>query len=241
MKGKIEKVDPRLRLIICFVYSIIVAIEKNLDFIKYFSILPFFLLFFIENFKNFLKNFFIINFFILFFWVFLPFNIPGKPLYKIFIFSGTVEGVKYALLITFKTNLIFITNFVLIFSSHPFKIIHALHHLHLPEKLINILFLTARYIPVIENELNKIFKSLKARSFKFRTNLHTYKTIGNLVGILILRSYLKSDRIYKAMLLRSFSGTFWIYNHFEWKKKDTLFSIMATIYFLWILILKIMD
>ncbi|MCS7179879.1 MAG: energy-coupling factor transporter transmembrane protein EcfT, partial [bacterium] len=119
------------------------------------------------------------------------------------------------------------------------KIIHALHHLYFPKKLINILFLTTRYIPLVEREKNRIQRAMKMRCFRLQNNIHTYKTISNLVGVLILRSYMRGERIYKAMILRSFSGIFWIYYHFKWKKTDTFFSLCAIIYFLWIIILKI--
>ncbi|MEM5831427.1 MAG: cobalt ECF transporter T component CbiQ [Candidatus Aenigmatarchaeota archaeon] len=234
----IEKIDPRLRLIIGFIYSIFVAGEKNINFLKYYSILPLFLLIFVSEIKNFLKAFLLVNFFVFFCWFFLPFSIPGSEEFKIFKFSVSKEGIIYTFLITLKVNFIFITNFVLVFSSHPVRIIHALHHLRIPKRIINLLFLTQRYIPVIEKENNRIQKSMKIRCFRFRNNIHTYRTIGNLVSILILRAYFRAERIYKAMILRGFSGIFWTYYHFKWKSRDTFLSLCAIIYFLWIIILK---
>lgn len=233
-----EKIDPRLRVIVGFVYSFFVAVEKNPEIFIYYSIFPLILIFFIEDFKKFFKSFISVNIFVLFCFLFLPFSIPGREIFKILKFSITYEGIKYATLIMVKANLIFITNFIFVFSSHPVRIIHALHHLHVPQKIINILFLTTRYIPVIEREKNRIQRAMRMRVFSLKNNLHTYKTISNLVGLLILRSYMRAERIYKAMILRSFSGTFWIYHHFIWKKSDTFLSFCAIIYFLWIIILK---
>lgn len=233
-----EKIDPRVRLIIGFIYSIFVALEKNFHLFKFYSILPLILIFYIKDFKKFLKGFISINIFIILTWFFLPFSIPGKAIFHFLKFSATYQGIRYTTLITIKANLIFITNFVLIFSSHPIRTIHALHHLYLPRKLVNIFFLSTRYIPLIEREKDRIQRAMKMRSFRLKSNIHTYKTISNLVGILILRSYLRSERIYKAMILRSFSGIFWTYYHFKWKKTDTFFSLCAIIYFLWIIILK---
>jgi cobalt/nickel transport system permease protein len=228
---KIEDIDPRLRFLICFFYSVFIAIEKDFFLFFYYLILPVFLLPFINDFKKFLKGFIAVNFFIFLCWLFLPFSIPGKIILKIFKFNMTHEGIKYTLLITIKANLIFITNYVLIFSSHPVRIVHALHHLYIPEKLVNLLFFTIRYIPVIENEKNRIERAMKLRCFKPKTNIHTYKTIGNFLGQIILRSYERSKRVYKAMILRCFSGIFWVYHHFKWSKKDTFISICAIIYF----------
>jgi len=235
---KIEDIDPRLRFLICFFYSIFVAIEKDFSLFFYYLLLPFFLLPFINDFKKFLKGFFSVNFFIFLCWLFLPFSIPGKVIFKILKFNITYEGIKYTFLMTIKTNLIFITNYILIFSSNPVRIVHALHHLYIPQKLINLLFFTIRYIPVIENEKNKIERAMRLRCFKPETDLHTYKTIGNFVGQIILRSYERSKRIYKAMVLRCFSGIFWVYYHFKWSKKDTYILISAIIYFSIIFYLK---
>ncbi|MCM8766843.1 MAG: cobalt ECF transporter T component CbiQ [Candidatus Omnitrophica bacterium] len=232
-------IDPRLRLIIGFFYSIFVALEKDFGFLGYYSILPLILSIFISDFSKFLKGFITVNFFIVLMWIFLPFSIPGKEVVKILKLSATYEGIRYSTLITIKANLIFITNFILIFSSHPIITIHALHHLHLPKKLVNIFFLSTRYIPVIEDEKNRLERAMKIRCFKPKNDIHTYKTIGNLFGLIVLRAYEKSKIIYKAMILRNFSGIFWTYHHFIWKKRDTFICLCAIIYFLWIIYLKI--
>jgi len=76
------------------------------------------------------------------------------------------------------------------------------------------------------------------RCFRYGNNIHTYKTTGNLIGLIILRAYERSERIYKAMILRNFSGIFWTYHHFKWSKRDTIVSICVIIYFLWIIFQK---
>jgi len=234
----VEKIDPRIRILTAFVYSIFVAIEKNFEIFKYYIFLPLILIFFIPDFKKFFKGLISVNLFLFFCWLFLPFSIPGKEIFHFLKFSVTYEGIKYTFLITIKTNLIFITNFILIFLSHPIKVIHALHHLHLPKKLVNIFFLSTRYIPVIEREKNKLQRAMKMRCFRYQNNIHTYRTIGNLVGLIILRAYERSERIYKAMILRNFSGIFWTYHHFKWSKTDTIVSVCVIIYFLWIIFQK---
>ncbi|MCM8804746.1 MAG: cobalt ECF transporter T component CbiQ [Candidatus Omnitrophica bacterium] len=234
-----EKIDPRLRILCSFTYSILVALEKNIEIFKYYLILPVVLVFFISDFKKFFKSFISVNIFIFLCWLFLPFSIGGKVLFNFLKFKVTYQGIRYAFLITIKANLIFITNFVLIFSTHPIRVIHALHHLYLPKKLVNIFFLSTRYIPVIENEKNRLQKAMRVRCFVPKNDIHTYRTIGNLLGLIILKSYERSERIYKAMILRSFSGIFWTYYHFKWSKKDTIICLSVIIYFVWIIYLKI--
>jgi len=79
---------------------------------------------------------------------------------------------------------------------------------------------------------------MKARNFIPKTSIHTYKTISNLVGMIILNSYERSEKVYRAMVARSFSGVFWTKNHFKWRKRDTETGIIIILYFLFFLILK---
>jgi cobalt/nickel transport system permease protein len=64
------------------------------------------------------------------------------------------------------------------------------------------------------------------RCFRPKTNLHTYKTYAYLVGMLIVKSYDRSQKIYDAMLCRGFAGKFPIISHFELKKADLFFGFL---------------
>jgi len=63
------------------------------------------------------------------------------------------------------------------------------------------------------------------RCFKPGTNMHTYRTYAYLVGMLIVRSYERSQRIYQAMLCRGFSGRFPVVSHFRLGKGDVVFGL----------------
>jgi cobalt/nickel transport system permease protein len=71
-------------------------------------------------------------------------------------------------------------------------------------------------------------RAITIRSFQAKTNLHTYRTYAYLVGMLLVRSFDHSQRIYKAMLCRGFTGNFPIISHFELKRRDIIFGILMT-------------
>ena len=48
-----------------------------------------------------------------------------------------------------------------------------------------------------------------------------------LVGVLVVRSIERSERVYQAMLCRGFAGTFWLLDHFVWRPADTLFCVLG--------------
>jgi cobalt/nickel transport system permease protein len=68
------------------------------------------------------------------------------------------------------------------------------------------------------------------RGFKPKTNFHTYKTFGYLIGMLLIRSYERSERIWNAMLCRGFQGRFYLLDHFKIEARDVIFlTVMSLI------------
>jgi cobalt/nickel transport system permease protein len=56
--------------------------------------------------------------------------------------------------------------------------------------------------------------------------MHTYKTYAYLVGMLIVKSYDRSQKIYNAMLCRGFTGKFPIVSHFKLTRADLSFGFL---------------
>jgi len=101
----------------------------------------------------------------------------------------------------------------------------ALHYLYVPNKLVHIFFFSYRYIHVINLEYLRLTNAVKVRCFIPRNNLHTYKSFAYLIGMLILKSYERSRRIYNAMLCRGFKGKFYILERCEFYALDWFFGI----------------
>ncbi len=114
-------------------------------------------------------------------------------------------------------------------TSEVFSLAHALVHLKVPLKLVYLFFFFYRYISVMHEEYSRLKKALAVRAFKPKTNLHTYKTYAYLVGMLIVSSFDRSQRIYNAMLCRGFKGKFPIVSHFNLRRKDVVFGFMMFI------------
>jgi len=179
--------------------------------------------------RKLLNRLIVINVPILVLWVFLPFSYPGEGLFSIGSFTATSEGVLYAMSITLKANSIVLATIAILGTSQIFSLAHALIHLKAPVKLVYLFFFFYRYISVIHNEYSRLKKTLIARSFRPATNIHTYRTYANLIGMLLVRSYERSQRVYKAMLCRGFKGTFPVMSHFSLKKSDMAFSALMAL------------
>ena len=136
-------------------------------------------------------------------------------------------GTHLAWLITLKTNAILLAVLALLASNPVNDILHALAHLKVPPKLVTMFLLFYRYLHVLHHEYLRLRQAVVVRCFQPGTNLHTYRTYGQLMGVLLLRSLDRSERVYHAMLCRGFSGTFWLLDHFAWRRADTAFCLAA--------------
>ena len=217
----LHKLDPRVKITVALLFSVIVAVSD-----KYTSLIG--ALFFAIvavilarlRTREVISRLLVVNSFIFLLWLMLPFTFPGKNIYTLGSLNISQEGIKYALLITIKSNSIILAGIALLSTSSIFNLVHALRHLYLPDKLTQLFFFTYRYTQTIHSEYIRLNNALKIRGFKARTNFHTYRTYAYLVGMMLVRSYDRSKRVYNAMLCRGFKGKLWTLNHFVFKKSD---------------------
>ncbi|NLC69924.1 MAG: cobalt ECF transporter T component CbiQ, partial [Desulfuromonadaceae bacterium] len=117
-------------------------------------------------------------------------------------------GVHLAGLITLKAAVILPVLAVLV-GTLPVSVIgQALYRFHVPEKLVYILLFCYRYVFVLEQEFRRLERTARLRSFRPRTDLHTYRTYAYLIAMLFLRASLRADQVHRAMVCRGFQGRF---------------------------------
>ena len=161
-----------------------------------------------------------LNGFVLFLWLFLPFTTAGEVIWRLGWLDVHREGVLLAGAITLKANSIAMATIALLGTSSIFDLVHALTHLKVPGKLVQLFFFSYRYISVIHQEYTRLRNSMRVRCFSPSMTVHGYRSIANLVGMLFVRSADRSEMIYKAMVLRGFTGTFWTIDHFHMHRSD---------------------
>ena len=173
-----------------------------------------------------LKRLAIANLFILFLWATLPLTVPGTSLASLGPLSVSREGVDLALSVTVKCNAILLCILVFIADLSLPLIGYALERLRFPSKLVFLFLFTCRYIHVIGDEWQKLQISARLRGFLPRTSLHTYRTIGNMLGLTVINSIDRSRRIYEAMLLRGFKNSFHTVTELQAARIDYVFSFL---------------
>ncbi|AKH19137.1 cobalt ECF transporter T component CbiQ [Sedimenticola thiotaurini] len=159
--------------------------------------------------------------------VMLPFSIPGESLISLGPFSASVEGLQRALGIVLKANTIVILLMALVGTLEPVVLGHALGQLRLPDKLIHLFLFTVRYIGVLFEEYRRLRLAMRARAFVAGSNRHTWQTFGWLVGMLLLRSLKRSERILAAMKCRGFNGRFYLARQTLWGRHDSLALLLV--------------
>ncbi|MCU0961135.1 MAG: energy-coupling factor transporter transmembrane protein EcfT [Pirellulaceae bacterium] len=136
-------------------------------------------------------------------------------------------GLGLALMITAKANAIVLWVVVFLGTMDLITLGHALRHLHVPDKLTHLLLFTVRYLDVLHGEYLRLRTSMKLRGFQPRLSTHTYRTLGYLVGMLLVRSLDRSERILAAMKCRGFRGRFYLLDHFTFSRRDLGFLLVA--------------
>ena len=68
--------------------------------------------------------------------------------------------------------------------------------------------------------------------------MHTYRTYAYLVGMLIVKSHDRAERVHAAMLCRGFHGKFFDLTEFSIEKKDLIFLILFSLFLLAIILVQ---
>ena len=169
----------------------------------------------------------VINGFILLLWCFLPFTMEGSPLFKLGPLVATREGMYYAATITIKSNAIMMILIAFMTTTSIYTVARALRYFRVSEKLVHIVFFTYRYLHVIHLEYQRLAKTVKIRGFQPGNNWHTYRTYAYLIGMLLVRSYERTQRVRAAMICRGFRGRF--YNLVEFRSGGTDFLVIMLV------------
>jgi len=137
--------------------------------------------------------------------------------------------VLYAARISIKSNTIMTVLIGLVASTSLLTLGHAMHDLKIPKKLVHLFFFTYRYIYVIHKEYLRLVNAMKVRGFRPGTNMHTYRTFAYLVGMLLVRSSDRADRVHSAMLCRGFRGNLYSLSAFSLRACDVISLILMLV------------
>lgn len=144
--------------------------------------------------------------FLLLFIIVMPLTTAGDYLVKIGAIGISRQGIRLAVLISLRALSICLLIFPMIGTAEFHKSIKALHRLKLPNILVQMLIFSYRYIFIFMEAHRRMFTSAGARLFEKKTNIFTFRTMGNLTGMLLIRCFEKTESVYNAMVSRGYKG-----------------------------------
>ncbi len=154
----------------------------------------------------------------------LPFSVPGESVFRLGPLDASDAGVLRAALVALKANAILVAVLGLLGTLDASRLGHALYRLRAPAGLVHLLLFTVRYLGLLESELARLRTAMRARAFRPRSDRHTLRSLGQLSGMLILRSHARAARVMEAMRCRGFTGRFPVQGDLRWRATDGVFA-----------------
>ena len=222
----VHRLDPRMKIITAFTYAVVVALSSEFSALLAALAVSMVLIALARlPMRKVLYRLMVVNGLTLFLWIFLPFTYQGEAWFTLGPLQGTREGVVFALRITVKCNAILLALIALLATTPIVTLGHAMGQLRIPDKVVQLFLFTYRYIHVIFQEYDRLRNAMRARGFVPRTNTHTYRSYAYLVGMLLVRSYDRAERIHQAMLCRGFRGKYHTLSQFSVTRGDVTYCM----------------
>lgn len=155
----------------------------------------------------------------------LPLTVSGTPAFGLSGLSVTREGLELALAILVRVNAAMLVITALLSTMGSIRLATAMAGLGVPVRLARLFQLTVRYVAVFGEEYSRLRRAMKARAFRARSDVHSWRTLGNLTGMLLVRSLERAERVAWAMKCRGFSGRFPDFDRSRPGRRDAAFSI----------------
>ena len=221
VESPFQRWDPRVKILSLGLFVFGVALLKTLPA----ALLAFFIAVYFIRLSSLPFDFLYngmkwIVFFLLPFFIILPLSYPGEAAFHIIGIPFVLDGFRLATLIIIKATAIILTTFA-IFGSARFDVsMIALQHLKVPKILVQMLLFTYRYTFVFIEEMRRMQVAMKVRGFVMKSDIKTLKVMGDFVGTLLVRSFERSERVYKAMLSKGYQGELHSMVRFHADKSD---------------------
>lgn len=169
--------------------------------------------------------------FILIMLLMLPFTTPGQALFQLGPDgqwgTASADGLWLAADIALTANAILLMLLALVGGLDPVVIGHALHRLNVPMALVQLLQFSVRYSNLMHAEFGRIRNAMRARGFVLGANGHSYRSLGYALGMLLVRSLERSERVLYAMKCRGFTGRVVVIDQLRFRRVDAGFAALA--------------
>ncbi|MHA1215431.1 MAG: energy-coupling factor transporter transmembrane component T family protein [Candidatus Hodarchaeales archaeon] len=140
--------------------------------------------------------------------VFLTFK-KNTEVFSNFFFFTVHNNVSLAVFFGLRSYLLVLIILILINSEKSFfEIVYGMDDLKFPHLLTDLLFLTYRFIFILQDELVRILEARSNRLYgeKLRMNVKSLRMIGNILGSVLARSFKRAEHISATLAAKGYSG-----------------------------------
>ncbi len=229
----IHRLDPRAKVVCAVIWSIAVAGMQDLPVLLTAAVVAIVVLIAARPSPGrLLRHWAAVNMFVAVLWLFVPWSVPGQAIGEWGPITVTREGVLQVVRLTLRFNAIILMCLTLLGTSSLFDFAAGLRALHVPTRLVDLVVFGARYVQLIRRELDRMIAAARCRGFQPNTSAHSYRTHANLVGLLLVRTHDRAERIQEAMLCRGYAGQLPRRPQTELTRTDVLISgliLLATL------------
>lgn len=144
----------------------------------------------------------------------MPLTAVTHPADTLLVFAGydwlsfNLRGLQLALAIAGKACAVALLMEPLLATASLPRTIEGLTRLGVPEKIGQMILLAHRYIFVFLEESRRMMVGMQVRGFRRRSSIETLRVMGNFLGMLFVRSFERTQRVYDAMQARGYQGRF---------------------------------
>lgn len=224
--------DVRCKIVTILIYSFVIASLSHLaPALAAIGISLTILLITRASFSKVLLRLLALSGFVTMFLVIMPFSVPVHNGDTVLVFNGmdwfgfNLRGLRLAATIAAKAVAIALLMEPLL-STAPLPVtLHGLSRLGVPEIVGQMVLLSYRYLHVFSHEARRMASGMQVRGFRKRTDLKTLRAVGNFIGMLFVRSFERTERVFDAMKARGYRGRFPEPAELRLKTRDMLLAL----------------
>ncbi len=144
----------------------------------------------------------------------MPLTAASRPDDTLLVFAGldwfsfNLRGLQLALAIAGKACAVALLMEPLLATASLPRTVEGLTRLGVPEKVGQMLLLAHRYVFVFLEEARRMAVGMQVRGFRRQSSVETLRVMGNFLGMLFVRSFERTHRVYAAMQARGYQGRF---------------------------------
>ncbi|PLX79361.1 MAG: cobalt ECF transporter T component CbiQ [Desulfuromonas sp.] len=168
--------------------------------------------------------------FLAMFLIIMPLSAAARPGDTVLLFGSVdwltfnLRGLELALLIIGKAVAVALLMEPLLATAPLNVTLQGLNRLGVPSVMTQMASLSHRYIHVFREEASRMATGMQVRGFRKRSDRATAAALGNFLGMLLVRSFERTERVHEAMQARGYTGRLPATAQRALNRRDILFT-----------------